>query len=72
MSADGSTECARAGCARLTTPQPGPRPRRYCSDACRQAAYRARLTTREAAAATLAAWAALEPAPAGEHERENA
>lgn len=44
----------------------GHRPRRYCNDACKQAAYRARLTTREAARATLTAWAAA----AADHDKE--
>ena len=57
--------CARCG-KPLMTGGPG-RPRRFCTDACKQAAYRARLTTRQAAAATLAAWAAL----ARDTERED-
>lgn len=44
----------------------GHRPRRYCDDACKQAAYRARLTTREATRNTLTAWAAA----TADHEEE--
>jgi hypothetical protein len=66
-------ECGRCGAA-LGERDGAGRPRRYCSDACRQAAYRERrdeLATREHAVATLAAWAAR-TALAEQPERENA
>lgn len=67
MATQGGTPCARGGCTTRLPQHTGPgQPRRYCSDACKQAAYRARLTTREATRATLMAWAAT----TADHEGE--
>jgi uncharacterized protein len=74
MSTDRAVACG--GCGAAFTRQAGAgRPRRYCSDACKQAAYRKRLaelTSREHAIATLAAWTAGTALAERPPERENA